>query len=133
MHFIARLDPFQIDEPRGKILRRVLPDAEIFIRREHPKRAPSVAAARKRAREKVKIIKRVSARGEKRPDVFGKPERSEDIHEGLIEVPGKVALGDEHRDVFRQAVVSPDLKNMAHQLRLPVEIAPDGLARLERV
>ena len=48
-------------------------------------------------------------------------------------MPRDVDLGDEHRHVFRQAVVAEDLHDVRDELRLVVEVVPRDLARVVRV
>src|SRR5271167_2592560 len=80
-------------------------------------------------RKIVEIVESLSSGIEKSSDVVCQPEGPENIHGGFASIPSDIGLRDEHRDIWRQAVVTPDLENVAHQRRFVVQTAPTDLAR----
>src|SRR6266702_7801784 len=79
------------------------------------------------------MIERRTSSFEERADIVRQPQRGENCGHGASEAGGEMILRHHQRYVLWHAVVSPDLKDVLHQLRLLVESLPGDGARLERI
>src|SRR5690348_18351558 len=109
VRFATGLHPLQINQSRGEILRSVALNLAVFTGDERAKSSPAMAAAVERKREKLEVIDSGTASGEKRANIFRQPERAKDIDKRLVKAPGEIALRNDHRNVFRQAVLPPHI------------------------
>ena len=81
----------------------------------------------------MEVVETVSAGGQERADVVCQPERLRRCQRRIRRVPGNVQFGNEHGNIGRQAVIPPDLENVADQRGLVVQTAPLNLAGLEGI
>src|SRR5258708_761361 len=81
----------------------------------------------------VEIVEAFSAAIQKRTRVVGEPERRKYIERRFAGIPSEIGLGDQHRNIRGQSVVTPDLHDVADEFRFVVETAPGDTARLEGV
>src|SRR3984957_2156941 len=115
------LHPLQINHPGALVKRRVTEDVVVGISDEIRPGRPAKARVMQSFGLYGRMVKDGAAAFEERADVVGEPESRENRAHWTGESRGQMVLRDHERDVFRHAIVSPDLQNMFRQLRLFVE------------
>ena len=129
----AVLNPFQIDHVGGEVERGVSGDVVLCIGHEVRPCRPSQTAVMNRLWLNRRMVKNSAPSLQKRSDIIGEPERRENRAHRSCESGSEVILRDHERDLFRHSVVSPDLKNVFHQLRLGVQRIPRDRAWFEGI
>src|ERR1700730_8416761 len=102
------LDPFEIDDSAGVILRSVSPNIEMFVGYEISVGTPAATTRTYRFRLNGRVIVDVAAKSEKRANAVAQPERRKDFGHRLSQPPGDVALGVDQRNACREAIHPPD-------------------------
>src|ERR1700730_3249251 len=107
------LDPLQIQQLARKVLRRVLPNTELFVRDKISVGAPTVTTRTQTFRLNWRMVidgSRTTLR-EKRADAVGQPEPGEDVLHRIGERPGDIALRVHQRHIRGNPVVPPGSQN----------------------
>src|SRR5581483_1106390 len=97
-------------------------DVEVFIRDVIAVSPESVASGTQRFRLNRRVIINGAARSEKSADAVSEPQCCKDV-DHLLGIPESyIAFRVHERNVDRKPVLPPDIKDVAHQLRLAEQI-----------
>src|SRR5678809_1139476 len=127
------LRPLNVDHAGSPVRRCVSVDVVLLVRNEVRPRRPTEAARLKTLGLNGGMVKYCAASFEKRSDIVGKPNGRKNRGHGPGNLGRQMIFGDHERDILRHPVVSPDLKDVLHELRLFIKSFPCDIAWLERV
>src|SRR5579864_2483994 len=127
------LYPFEIEHAAGEILRGMRFDVEIAVGDKVSEGTPGAAAAAQRFGLNRRMIVGVSAGFEKAAHAVRQPQGGKYVRHGLVQLRREVALGDEHGNILRQAVRTPDIENVFGEAGLAVKIRPGNPAGIVRI
>src|SRR4051812_39381705 len=119
------LHPLQIDEAAGVILRCECLYIEIFVSHVVAISAKAVTSRAQGFGLNGRMIVDRAARSEERSDAVGQPESGEDVRHLLSVAVRDIALRVHHGDIGGKTVLTPDVEDVADELRLAKEVGPD--------
>src|SRR5260370_16690108 len=76
----------------------------------------------------MEIVESFASAVEKRACIVCQPERRKYVERSFAGCRREVGLSDQHRNIRRQAIVTPNLHDVANQLRFVVKTAPRNAA-----